>query len=252
MTDSILFQRAGHLARLILNDPERHNALGGEALRAIMAHLDHVAAEEGVRVLIVTGTGDKTFCAGASLRELGAGDLRDEIFQQMTARLAALSVPTICAMNGDVFGGGAELAASCDFRIGIEGMRMRVPAASLGLCYPVAGMRRLVECLGVGAARRILVASEEFDTEALLEIGFLDHVVLPVGLEEATADLAEHIAGLAPLAVQSMKMLLRQLAAGELDERMAADLVSRCAESEDLQEGLAAQREKRKPRFAGR
>ena len=252
MTDTIQYNRSGHVGRLLLNDPERHNALGQEQLQAIQAHLRDIAQDDQVRVLIVTGAGDKTFCAGASLRELDAGEMRDDIFQATTTQIAELAIPTICALNGNVFGGGVELALSCDFRIGVEGSRMRVPAAAIGLCYPLSGISRFVERLGVNTAKRILVASEELDSEAMLEVGLLDHVVLPVQLEKTVEDLAHHIAGLAPLAVRAMKTLIHQVAAGDVDPDHARRLVEACAQSEDQQEGFAAQREKRKPRFSGR
>ena len=252
MTDTIQYNRSGHIGRLLLNDPDKHNALGQEQLDAIQGYLDGIAQDEQVRVLIVTGAGDKTFCAGASLHQLGAGEMRDDIFQATTTRIAELAIPTICALNGNVFGGGVELALSCDFRIGIEGSRMRVPAAAIGLCYPLSGINRFVERLGVNATKRILVASEELDAEAMLNIGLLDHLVLPGQLEKTAEELAHHIASLAPLAVRAMKSLIHQVASGTLDPVNARQLVDACAESEDLQEGFAAQREKRKPRFSGR
>ena len=252
MTDTIQYSRSGHIGRLILNDPERHNALGQEQLEAIQGHLHEIARDEQVRVLVVTGAGDKTFCAGASLQQLGSGQMRDDIFQATTAQIAELAIPTICALNGNVFGGGVELALSCDFRIGIEGTRMRVPAAAIGLCYPLSGISRFVERLGVNTAKRILVASEELDAEAMLEVGLLDHLVLPGQLENTAEQMAQHIAGLAPLAVRAMKSLIQQAVSGGFDPQLARRLVDSCAESEDLQEGFAAQREKRKPRFSGR
>jgi enoyl-CoA hydratase/carnithine racemase len=251
MTDSILYSRTGHVGRLVLNNPERHNSLGQEQLEGIQARLAEVAADEQVRVLIVTGAGEKTFCAGASLQELGAGQISGDCFQATTGQLADLAIPTVCALNGNVFGGGVELALCCDFRIGIEGSRMRVPAAAIGLCYPLTGIQRFVERLGVNLAKRILVASEEFDADAMLDIGFLDHLVLPGQLEGATHDLALHIAGLAPLAVRSMKTILQQAATGGIDTGQAQKLSQLCLDSEDIQEGFSAQREKRKPRFKG-
>jgi enoyl-CoA hydratase len=252
MTNTVQYKRAGHVARLTLNHPQRHNSLGREQLDALAAYIDEVESDSEVRVLIVTGAGEKTFCAGAALGELSAGEMAEDNFQATTARLAALSVPTICAMNGNVFGGGVELAVSCDFRIGIAGMRMRVPAASLGLCYPLSGIERYVESLGVSVTKRILVASEEFDTQALQQIGFLHHIVERDSLHTKAGELAEHIAGLAPLAVQSMKAILGQAASGSIDMDSAQALATRSLESEDLQEGFAAQREKRKPVFQGR
>lgn len=251
MTDSILYSRTGHVGRLLLNNPERHNSLGQEQLEGIQARLAEVAADEQVRVLIVTGAGEKTFCAGASLQELSAGQISSDYFQAMTGQLADLAIPTVCALNGNVFGGGVELALCCDFRIGVEGSRLRVPAAAIGLCYPLTGIQRFVERLGVNLAKRILVASEEFDAEAMLNIGFLDHLVLPGQLEAAADDFALHIAGLAPLAVRSMKTILQQAATGGIDSEQAQRLSQLCLDSEDIQEGFSAQREKRKPRFKG-
>lgn len=252
MTDTILYSRAGHVGRLVLNNPKRHNSLGSEQLGGIQSRLTKVAADEQVRVLIITGAGEKTFCAGASLQELNGGQISGEAFQKMTGQLADLAIPTICAMNGDVFGGGVELAVSCDFRIGIEGCRMRVPAAAIGLCYPLTGIKRFVDCLGVSLTKRILLASEEFRANTLLEIGFLDHLVSPENLGKFADDYAQQIAGLAPLAVQSMKSILRQVAAGAIDHERVGELLTLCLESKDLQEGFAAKREKRNPRFSGR
>ena len=252
MTDTILYSRAGHVGRLVLNNPKRHNSLGSEQLGGIQSRLTQVAADEQVRVLIITGAGEKTFCAGASLQELNGGQISGEAFQKMTGQLADLAIPTICAMNGDVFGGGVELAVSCDFRIGIEGCRMRVPAAAIGLCYPLTGIKRFVDCLGVSLTKRILLASEEFRANTLLEIGFLDHLVSPENLGKFADDYAQQIAGLAPLAVQSMKSILRQVAAGAIDHERVGELLTLCLESKDLQEGFAAKREKRNPRFSGR
>jgi enoyl-CoA hydratase/carnithine racemase len=252
MTDTILYSRAGHVGCLTLNNPQKHNALGREQLDGIQACLRQIAADEQVRVLIVTGTGEQTFCAGASLQELSGGEIGEDAFQKMTSELADLAIPTICALNGSVFGGGVELALSCDFRIGVEGSRMRVPAAAIGLCYPLSGIRRFVASLGPHLAKRILVASEEFDAIALLDIGFFDHLVLPGSLHEASAKLAEHIAGLAPLAVRAMKSILQEAAMGGIEPERAVALSNLCLHSEDLQEGFAAKREKRVPKFKGK
>lgn len=252
MTDTILFDVQGPTARITLNNPARHNALGGSELSALQEYLAEVQGNSDVRVLIVSGNGEKTFCAGAALDQLGKGQISGDLFQQTTDKLAALRVPTICALNGNVFGGGVELALSCDFRIGVEGSRLRVPAAQIGLCYPLSGINRFVERLGVNLAKRILVAAEQFDAEDMLRIGFLDYLVPPTALDFHAGDLADRIAGLAPLAVQAMKAVLQQAAAGSIDQQAAQALSQRCLDSEDLQEGFAAQREKRAPVFRGK
>ncbi len=252
MTESILYSRSGHVGQITLNVPERHNSLGREELEALQDCLSEVEADTEVRALIVTGAGEKTFCAGASLKQLGEGQLADDSFQEATTRLAQVAIPTVCALNGNVFGGGVELALSCDFRVGIEDTRMRVPAAALGICYPLSGINLFVERLGANVARRILVASEEFDADAMLAIGFLDHLVLRPQLESYVMAFAQRIAGLAPLSVRSMKTLLQQAARGGIDPDEARALADLCLGSDDLQEGLAAQREKREPRFSGK
>jgi enoyl-CoA hydratase/carnithine racemase len=251
MTDTVLFDTQGAIARITINNPARHNSLGERELTAIRESVEVVDADHAIRVLIVTGSGEETFCAGAALDQLGSGKISGDLFQQTTDRIAAARVPTICALNGNVFGGGVELALSCDFRIGVEGSRLKVPAARIGLCYPLSGINRFVERLGVNLAKRILVAAEEFSAEDMVRIGFLDNLVPPTSLAFHADDLAAHIARLAPLAVQSMKAILQQAAAGGIDTEQARALSHRCLESEDLQEGFAAQREKREPNFTG-
>lgn len=252
MTDTVLFEKSGHIARLTLNHPQRHNSLGAAELSAIQGHAYSLADDPDIRVLVISGSGEKTFCAGAALNELGSGEISGDLFQSTTDTIASLEIPTICALNGNVFGGGVELALSCDFRIGIEGTRMRVPAAQIGLCYPLSGINRFVERLGVNLAKRILMAAEEFDAAAMLHIGFLDQLVPRDQLPARTDAMARSIAELAPLAVRSMKAILQQAAAGNIDMKRAQALSQACLDSEDLQEGFAAKREKRRPEFRGR
>jgi enoyl-CoA hydratase/carnithine racemase len=251
MTDTVLFSQVGPVARITLNRPAKHNSLGEEELTALQACIDQITSATDTRVLVLTGAGEKTFCAGAALNQLGAGKISGELFQSTTDKLASLAIPTICALNGSVYGGGVELALSCDFRFGLEGTRMRVPAAQIGLCYPLSGINRFVERLGVNIAKRILVAAETFEAEELLQIGFIDHLVTRDELEARVADMADSIAGLAPLSVRAMKAILQQAAGSGINLPEAQALSRQCLESADLQEGFLAQREKRPPRFKG-
>lgn len=243
---------AGDVACIRLARPEQHNSLGRADIEALCARFSALRADPAVRVLLLTGAGERTFCSGASLKELAGGTMSGEVFSTLTDALAALEIPTICALNGDAWGGGAELALCCDYRFGVQGMRLRVPAAQIGLCYPLAGLQRYVDRLGPDLAIRLLVCAEEFDAPALQTAGYL-HRVLPREqlLPEASA-LAERLSALAPLAVKTMKRLLGEIARGQLDAPSARSAIEACATSADLQEGLAAQREKRAPRFNGR
>jgi enoyl-CoA hydratase/carnithine racemase len=242
----------GHVARIVLDRPERHNALRADDLERFRAHLAAVEADESIRVLVVTGTGDATFCSGASLDQIESGEMSGRIFETLTEDLASVRVPTVCALNGSAYGGGTEIALCCDFRIGVTGSRMSVPAARLGLCYPASGLKRYLQALGPAVTRRVMLAGEELDAEQMLRSGFLDRLVAPDDLAAATHELASTLSGLAPLAVQAMKRLLRAMSLGQLDEGETEALVARCEASEDLKEGLRARREGRPAKFRGR
>ena len=242
----------GPVARITLMRPATHNALEAGDVAAIHDYLGRLEADGSVRVLILTGTGDQTFCAGASLTELESGELTEEMFEALASRLADFPLPTICALNGSAYGGGVELALCCDFRIGVSGSRFSIPAARLGLCYPLAGLTRFVARLGLAPAQRIFLAAEELEASDMLRVGFLTQLVPRGELTAATAQLAERLAGHAPLAVRAMKRILNQAASGAVDVAEAEARIAECASSQDLREGLRAKREGRPPTFEGR
>ena len=239
------------VACIRLARPEQHNALGSADVAALRAVLGEIDADASVRALLLTGAGERSFCSGASLKELASGTMSGELFSTLTDALGDLGIPKVCALNGDAWGGGAELALCCDYRLGVEGMRMRVPAARIGLCYPLSGLQRYVGKLGLDVATRVLVCAEEFDAAGLREAGFLHRVLPRTELLPAATALAASLATLAPLAVRTMKRLLGQIAQGTLDATEAQAAIAACAASDDLREGLAAQREKRAPHFRG-
>lgn len=253
MNDStLLLSRRDDIASITLNAPERHNALTDAAVEHFLQLLDKVDADQSIRVLVIRASASETFCAGASLKQLANGQMSGERFEELTNRLAATGIPKIAAIGGNVYGGGAEIALCCDFRFGIEGMTLRVPAARLGLSYPLAGIQRYVHRLGPDNAKRLLVGCEEFDSGRLLDIGFLTRVVPAPELEPTVAEWAQRLASLAPLAVRTMLHICDGTANGTLDKEEAEALIARCRESGDFREGLRAQRERRTPRFTGK
>ena len=129
---------------------------------------------------------------------------------------------------------------------------MRIPAAAIGLCYPIQGIERLTKRLGVPLAKRLLVAAETFSADDMLTLRLVDRIVPAAQLREEAEAYARALLALAPMAVTSMLTIIRQLEVGELDQKTAADLASACAASEDVQEGILAQREKRSPNFKNR
>lgn len=239
------------VAWITLNNPSKHNSLAVEDIELFISHLESVEERQEIRVLVVTGSGAETFCAGASLTQMSSGDLSGEQFQVLTDKLAAMPIPTICALNGSAYGGGAEIGLCCDIRIGVKGMTLLVPAARFGLCYPLNGIQRYVHRLGVSTAKRLLMAAETLDEEALLSLGYLTHLVKRDELAEAAEQMADSISKLAPLAVTSMKKICDQVAEGSLCEQEALALIQVCRESDDLKEGLSAVGEKRQPVFTG-
>lgn len=250
MSNTVSFTQEQGIATLIFDNPARRNALGTAELDAIEAALGALSAE--ARVLVITSSDERIFCAGADLSEIREGTLSGDRFQSVTNQIAALPVPTIAVLNGNVFGGGAELALSCDYRLAREGIILRIPAAAIGLCYPVEGVERLTRRLGPSLARRVLVAAETFTAEQMLSLRMIDAIHSGAALPDAAQEFAESLLALAPMAVTNMLEIIRQLEAGELNRSHAESLARACSDSEDVKEGIAAQREKRSPRFQNR
>jgi len=241
----------GSVARLTLDHPERHNALTRDGLEQVHAHLEKIEGDAELRALVVTGAGDRTFCSGASLDQVRAGAVDGESFQAVADRLAALPIPKLAAMNGSAYGGGVELGLCCDFRFGVEDMKIRVPAASFGLCYPPAGIRRYVTRLGVDTAKRILVAAESLGAAELLRLGYLHRVCRAEELPVLADEWGRQLSRLAPLAVRAMLTICNGVAEGSLDTGQVREWVARSNASQDLREGLQAALEKREPNFSG-
>lgn len=242
----------GHLGRIVLNRPEAHNALDVPSIEALGGVLDDWRGRDELRAVVLTGRG-RSFCAGASLGDVAGGGF--DGINPLTALCTALDafpVPVVAGLNGGAYGGGVELALACDFRVGAEGMRAFIPPARLGLHYEPAGIARAVDRLGTQMARRMFLRAETFGADALLAAGFVDELVPADQVEARAAEIAAEIAALAPLAVRGMKRTIREIVAGNVDHDGARERIAACFGSQDHAEGLAAQKEKRSPRFTGR
>lgn len=238
-------ERRGDVALLTIDRPERRNALDTEHCRDLLGAAT-AAADGGARVIVITGAGS-AFCAGADLGGVYSEDFRVAL-RALLDGLPALPIPVIAAVNGPALGGGTELASSCDLRVVDATARFGVPAARLGIAIHERTVRRLVRLMGESTARAILIAAAEVDAGAALALGYGHRA----GDLEAALAWAEEIAALAPLSIRAHKVALERVAAepeGE-DPRIAA-LVRAAWESEDLAEGVAAFRERRRPRFRG-
>jgi enoyl-CoA hydratase len=242
-------------ATLTLNRPAHHNRLHVDDLLALQRHFRALRDDPAVRLLVITGTG-RSFCSGFHLGDFdnqpaqpGAGP---RLFEETVDALEALPLPTICRLNGSVFGGATDLALACDFRVGVQGLVLRMPAARLGLHYYPSGLQRYVARLGLGAAKRLFLLAEAVPDTVLQAIGYLDACVPAAELDAAVAHITSALAAGAPLAVRGMKQSLDDIARGAADLAVLREREAVCAASADLQEGITAFAQRRPPRFSGR
>jgi enoyl-CoA hydratase/carnithine racemase len=251
----------GGVRVVTIDRPAKRNALDFGSLAEIAAACGEAAAD-GVRCLVLRGAGDRAFSSGFDIEAIPTGpregDRPDLAVERAMAAIEAVPCPTIAFLNGAAFGGGLELAVTCDLRVARAGILLGMPPAKLGVIYPPAGLRRFLHLVGPARARELFFTGRPVDAERALGIGLVDRV-LPAAEAEADAfALADEIARNAPLAVQGMKRILRLLEAsaerGLTDaERDEISVLRRTAfESDDVREGRAAFLEKRAPAFRGR
>jgi enoyl-CoA hydratase/carnithine racemase len=251
---SPILHRGRDRATIRLNRPQYRNRIEHGDLDVLREMLTNIEQDPAIRVLVLTGTG-ATFCSGYDLGALKSGasaPAGPDLFESLVDQLEELRIPTICALNGSVYGGATDLALACDFRIGIEGMQLLMPASRLGIHYYRSGLMRYVTRLGLGPAKLLFLTAEPIDSEKLQQIGYLDEVVPSDRLNQRVDALATTLSGRAPLAVQGMKRALNRIARGNADADEIDAAVARSLRSEDLAEGLAAWTEKRPPVFRGK
>ncbi len=248
----------GARADLRFNRPDKLNRIEPADLEVLDRHLDTIESDPALRVVVLTGTG-RVFGAGYHIGDLDdqhsgtrtpTGDEVD--FEAVADRLEGCPLPTICRLNGSVYGGSTDLALACDFRIGIEGTEMVMPAARLGTHYYRGGIERYVTRLGVGAAKRLFMAALPQSSDDMVRIGFLDEAVPASELDARVDALAARLARNAPLSVRNMKRAMNEIAVSRLDVEVFRAGYEACRRSQDFREGVRAWKEKRTPVFEGR
>jgi enoyl-CoA hydratase/carnithine racemase len=260
MTDTLVqFRLAGTTAILTLNRPEQRNALDEEALHQLRTHIHRIASDRGIRAVVVTGSGDRAFCAGADIRHMGAmdagaGSAWSRLGQDALAELEDLTKPVIAAVNGVAVGGGCELALACDVRVMAEGARIGLPETHLGIIPGWGGTQRLPRLVGVAHALDLILTGRLVDARDALGMGLV-HATAP-GAAEAVGwalQYADRFASMAPLAIAHAKRAVRAGigAFSREAEGVEADLFGRAFATKDAREGLAAFAAKRAPLFRG-
>jgi enoyl-CoA hydratase len=260
-TEKMLARKADGIGWMTFNNPERHNAVSMEMWQAAERILTDFVADPEVRVVVVTGAGGKAFVSGADISKFESERSSEEAvaaYQAQTAKvydlLADCPKPTIAMIQGHCIGGGTALAVCCDMRICGETASFGVPAAKLGLGYPLSGIRRLVDLVGPSFAKEIFFTGKKWGAEDARIMGLVNRVVPNDRLEAFVTDYANTIAGNAPLTVGSVKAIVREALKdrGAANEALCDRLVKACFASEDYIEGRRAFMEKRPPQFKGR
>jgi enoyl-CoA hydratase/carnithine racemase len=258
MKDIIVEETAGTMW-VTLNRPDVRNALS----RAVNLELQDLAADiehrEEVRAVVLSGAGDKVFCAGADLKERkGVPAAESAIFINAIGgainAIGELRKPTICMMNGSAYGGGLELAMACDFRICVEGAEMGLTEVRLGIMPGAGGTQRLPRLVGEARAKELILLGRRITAARALAIGLVHQVVPRAELRAAVDALLAELASCAPLSVMSAKSAIERGHGRALEEGLAIE--RECYEvtlfSDDRDEGLAAFAEGRKPEYRGR
>lgn len=261
MTDQpILTEVADHIATLTINRPETLNALDTPTLLALETAFDALEADDAVRVIIITGAGERAFVAGGDIEDLnsrqGLAHYQEfaEVIHRVFNRIDNCDKPVIAAVNGWALGGGTELLLCTDIRFLADSARLGLPEITLGLFPGAGGSQRILRQVPACRARELLFTGDHIKADEAVSLGLANRVV-PLGeLMDEARSLAAKIAAKSPLVLKIMKRVLRQGADMPLPGALAHEqaMVSLVLDSEDAHEGCSAFLEKREPRFAGR
>jgi enoyl-CoA hydratase len=263
-SDLLLVERDHFVCTLTLNRPEKRNSLSPALLEQLTETLQALSVDDSVRTLIIRGAGDKVFCAGYDLGAISVTDsgaeeqmtTADNPFERAMDAIIRYPYPVIAQVNGHAFGGGCDLVATCDIRVGADDVKMGMVPAKLGVVYSLNGLRRFTSAVGLNHARQMFFTGRTYSADDLHHFGLLDYRVPRPELGTFTRSLAAEIAANAPLSLKGIKHnlnILTHAAPIDPDLRQAAErLVREAFLSADFKEGQNAFFEKRTPQFNGR
>ena len=256
--ETITVEKRGKVAILTINRPDKLNALNKAVHAEGVAALEDLRKDDSVRVLVITGAGEKSFIAGADISEFEGQTpvTQRNTFQESSLfnTLEQFPKPVIAMVNGFCLGGGNELALACDLRICSENARFAQPEINLGIMCGGGGTQRLTNLIGEGRSMEMILTGDMIDAATAERFGLVNHVYPADQLEAETMKLAEKIAEKAPIALQLSKEAVKFASRSNLDEglRREVDLFAICFSTEDKKEGVAAFLEKRRPVFTGK
>jgi enoyl-CoA hydratase len=260
-TDQIITARDGAVGYITFNNPDRHNAMSLDMWRDGEAAIREFVEAGDVRVIVLTGAGEKAFVAGADISKFGkerdskaAVDEYNVAVKTFQDTLTLVPIPTIAKIGGYAIGGGLAIALCCDIRIASDDSRFAVPAAKLGLGYAAAGIERLMQIVGPSFAMEIFYTARQFDASEALTMGLINRVVPRAELQTICDDYTRRISGNAPLTIRAVKTAVTENLKAPADRNLAlcAEQVAACFASEDYKEGRIAFMEKRPPQFTGK
>jgi len=262
--NALLIEKKERVGTIILNRPERRNALSPLLLFQFAEALARLREEGEVRCLVIRGAGDKVFSSGYEISAIPT-DMTPEMAESFENKnplqtglgaIADFPFPVIAMINGHAFGAGCELAATCDIRIAADTMRMGIPPAKLGVIYPTAGVMRLINIIGLANAKEILFTGRTYGAARAKEMGLVNYIIPLDQLAPFTYEMAREISENSPLSLRGIKVIFNKcLQHQKIDPQDAAEIEAlrlQAFNSEDLKEGQRAFMEKRKPLFKGR
>lgn len=256
--ETITLERRGAVAVLTINRPDKLNALNNKVHTEGVAALDELRMDDSVRVLVITGAGEKSFIAGADISEFEGKTpvtQRNSFHERsLFNSIDTFPKPVIAMVNGFCLGGGNELAMACDIRMASDKAKFSQPEINLGIMCGGGGTQRLARLVGEGRSMEMVLTGDMIDAATAEKFGLVNHVFPADQLEAETMKLAGKIAEKAPIALQLSKEAVKFASRSNLDEglRREVDLFAICFSTEDKKEGVAAFLEKRKPEFKGK
>jgi len=259
MYKTLIYEKTDNIGVLTINRPDKLNAISNELTEELKQLLDEIEKDEELRVMLITGAGDKAFVAGADIKELVDRDALvgrkvSRTRQDLFSRIENLPAPVIAAVNGYALGGGLELAIACSIRICSEKAQFGAPEVKLGIIPGDGGTQRLPRLVGLGRAMEMILTGDFIDAQEAYRIGLVNKVVPHEELMDSVMEMAKKIAQRPPLAVRYAKEAVNRSQEGDSVSGYALEsyLHALTCTTEDKKEGISAFLEKRKGDFKGK